>query len=560
MDLANLNSRYANRAENFVFALQAGRVLKKSHAELHGDVMAAVELLRRWGVKPGMRVGIRASNCYEWLVYDLALLTVRALSVAFTDDFNDQPASELIDGYSLSLLLVRQAERSRHPPELTSVAYIDGPNADAVAAIERPLSASEPDPDFTCPGLIFSSGSSGGLKGLVLCRSGIEVNVATFTEMNAPTSQDRLLIFLPISNFQQRLMYYGALWYGFDVILTDPTKLFHAFQTLQPTILIAPPVFYELIATRFSNLPRWKRIMGWACGTLCNWLPVAAWRQRLGRAVFKEVHNSLGGRMRIMITGMAPIKRSTLQLCRTLQLPLFETYGLIECGPVALNLPGANRMGSVGKLLPGVQLEIAKDGELIVRKESLVTSGYFQCAEGESERTYLGGNRVATGDIGRLDRAGYLHLVGRKKEIIVTGGGEKIHPETVESCIDACPDVAKSVVLADAQGSSLIAVVSLKAPADEPVRGRVEQFVRRVRQPGSPMSIGKIVLTDVAFTRENGLLRPNLKLDRQKIAAHFRAQIESTEVPVRVKSSPAKKPSEPRSAAAAVGAAPRVQD
>jgi long-subunit acyl-CoA synthetase (AMP-forming) len=378
-------------------------------------------------------------------------------------------------------------------------------------------------------GLIFSSGSSGGVKGMTLNRRGVEDNVDSFTQAVGPRADDCLLLFLPISNFQQRLMYYSALWHGFDLIVTDPSRLFRALQDLHPTILIAPPTLYEALETRFSNLPQWKQWMATLAGNLILRIPAAGLRTRLGRRVFKTAHAALGGRMRFMITGMAPIKRSTLKLMARMQMPLYETYGLVESGPVALNLPGAQKIGSVGRPLPGVSVEFAADGEIIASKRAAMTSGYFECAAGEAEGTYISNNRIATGDIGRVDQDGFLYITGRKKEIIITAGGQKVHPEALEAEIDSCPEVSRAVVFRAADEPFLSAVVLPKNPGDTAARARIEQFIEAMAAHKPVFSIGKVIFTDIAFTRENGFLRPNLKLDRKKIARHFEQQARSPE-------------------------------
>ena len=243
---------------------------------------------------------------------------------------------------------------------------------------------------------------------------------------------------------------------------------------------------------------------------------VGEWVTRLA---FRDAHQAFGGRMRLMVTGMAPIKRSTLDLFMHMRLPLFETYGLTECGSVSLNLPEAHRVGSVGHLLPGVEVELAADGEIIVRREHMTALNYFQSSEGENERTFVGENRVATGDIGCFDDDGFLYLIGRKKEVIISGGGEKVHPEAIEAEIDACPSVAKSVAFDG--GGFLATVVLPKHPSDIRARPQIEQFIDEMNKRRPSMKVARVVFTDLAFSRENGFLRPNLKLDRKKIAEFF---------------------------------------
>jgi long-subunit acyl-CoA synthetase (AMP-forming) len=521
MDLRKLVSQISQRKhQNVIVTFEKAALVKRTHETVCADVSAACARLRGWGVQSGMRVGILACNCYEWIIYDVALLELRALSVAFTDDFSSATCDELIEKYSLALLLIQTSDQARKCGRHShAVAFLDGETPEA-RAVDRGLPAA--DWEFENVGLVFSSGSSGRLKGLKLNRLGIEASVDAFTKLADPRPDDCLLLFLPISNFQQRLMYYSALWYGFDLIVTDPTRLFRALKDLHPTILIAPPMLYEAFETRFSNLPGWKQWMARVLGNIARALPAKTLRERLARTVFKDAYEALGGRMRFMVTGMAPIKRSTLDLLNLMQLPLFETYGITEFGGVALNVPGANRPGSVGQLLPGVRVELAEDGEIIAIRAHRIASTYFECADGEAEKTFLSYDRLATGDVGRFDKDGYLYLIGRKREMIITAGGTKIHPEIPEAEIDECPDVARSVVFADPESSALVAVVLPKKPDDPAAKVRIQQFVDKNTEQRPSFAVRRVIFTDLAFSRENGFLRPNLKLDRNRIAQHFK--------------------------------------
>jgi len=521
MDLTKLVATLENQESSAILTFEKGQLVGRTRAAIFADVQTAVARLRAWGVRPGMRIGIRAQNCYEWLVYDLALIEVRAVSVAFTDDFT-QTSEAICQNYALSLMLVSAAERAKRPSDADFVATIDVDQPQA-KAIDRGPPAE--DPTFDRPFLIFSSGSSGGLKGMVLNRRGVEANIAAFIGAIRAGPADRWLLFLPISNFQQRMMYYAALWYGFDLILTDPVRLFQAMRNLAPTILVAPPSFYEAFETRFHNLPASKRLATDIAADLARRAPFAALRRALAKRLFADAWAMTGGRMRVMITGMAPVKRTTLGLFERMQLPLFETYGLAECGSIAINVPGAHKIGSVGRILSGVGLAFGNDGEIVAHRADPVVLGYFQCAEGENERTFIGGNRVATGDIGRLDSDGYLYLAGRKKEIIVTAGGEKLHPEALEAEIDTCPDVAKSVVSAGEDAPFLVAIISLRNPEDADARSRVRAHIERLYERRRSVDIGRVIFTDLAFSRDNGFLRPNLKLDRRRITEHFKSEI-----------------------------------
>jgi len=524
MNLTEITPRLDTHKTQGVLYFEKGRLVRRDYPSVRKDVQKAIDKLKGYGVKAGMRVGIRASNCYPWIVYDLALLELRAVSIAFTEDFFPTPADELQERYKLGLLLAYSKDKPSLETTRGFLALMDHEGPEDVKAIDT--YEPEADPDFENPSLIFSSGTSGRVKGLRVSRKGAESTINAFTSRIAPRSDDCLLMFLPISNYQQRMMCYAAFWFGFDLILTDPARLFRALKELHPTLFVGPPLLYETIEGKLYNLPKWKKLAAEYGGRLIEKIPNPELRKKAAQKLYAEIYEALGGRMRFMITGMAPIKRSTLQLFARMQLPLFETYGLTESGPVALNVPGQSRMGSVGKPVEPGSVEIAADGEIIVKKKHPQSLGYFDVPAEEELATFTGDGRVATGDIGRFDEDGFLYLVGRKKEIIITPGGVKVHPEVLESDIDASPDVAKSVVFGGTGLQTLVAVISVRGTLEAEVKERVERHVDTVNaKHPSAIRVGKVVFTDTKFTRENGLLRPNLKLDRKKIQDYFATDI-----------------------------------
>lgn len=524
MDLTGIVGKLDGHKSQGVLYFEKGRLVRRDFPAVRKDVEAAVKRLEGYGVTAGMRVGIRATNCYPWIVYDLALIELRAQSVAFTEDFFPTPADELAEKYKLGLILSYSKDKPALESKRGIVALID---QDGPAGVKADTSAPlEDDPEFECPSLIFSSGTSGRIKGLRVSRKGAESTINAFTSRIAPRPDDCLLMFLPISNYQQRMMCYAAMWFGFDLILTDPQRLFRALKELKPTLFVAPPLLYETIEGKLHGLPKWKKMAADYGGRLIEKIPSPELRKLAAQKLYKDIYEAIGGRMRFMLTGMAPIKRSTLQLFSRMQLPLFETYGLTECGPVALNVPGQNRPGSVGKPVEPGSVEIAEDGEIIVKKKYPQSIGYFDVPPEDQVATFLDDGRVATGDVGRFDQDGYLYLVGRKKEIIITPGGVKVHPEVLEGDIDASPDVAKSVVFGGVGLQTLVAVISVRGELGAEVKDRVERHVDTVnaKHPAA-IRVGKVVFTDTQFTRENGLLRPNLKLDRKRIQDYFAKDI-----------------------------------
>jgi long-chain acyl-CoA synthetase len=511
MDFGALLASLPNKKRS-AFVFDKGKVFKHSFAELARDVARAADNLRRWGIGAGNRVGIYAPNCYPWLVYDLAIIKIGAVSVPFTDDFTGKIDRAVLDKYQVSLLLI---SKNRMPGAMQPyMAYIDAENAADISAIPRPADA-DPD-DLT---MAFSSGSAGGLKGLQISRGGVEATLPPILEVIGTRSDDRLLLFMPMSNFQQRTMCYAAIWYDFDIIITDYVQLLAAMKALDPTILIAPPMYFQMIYARFANFSSLKRAIWTAFGKLVSVLPIPALRRAMASSMFVEFYQQFGGRMRMLITGMAPIKHDVAKFFDLMQLPLCESYGLVETGSLTYRPADCKKYGSVGKPLRGIHLHIGEDGEVIVERQNSLTRRYFQSAEGENERTFLGNNRIATGDIGRLDNDGYLYLMGRKKELIITPGGYKIHPEIVERELADCPDIAQAAVFLKPGAATLTCVASLHQPGDE-ARTRTRAFVKSMKSTRQSQ-IGDVIFVDAPFSAENGMLRPNLKLDRRAIAAKF---------------------------------------
>jgi long-chain acyl-CoA synthetase len=219
---------------------------------------------------------------------------------------------------------------------------------------------------------------------------------------------------------------------------------------------------------------------------------------------------------------MAPIRRDIGSFFALAQLPLCEAYGMVEAGVMAFRSAGSKEYASVGKPLRGVDFSIQEDGELVVTRAAPLTLRYFQCAEGENERTFLAPGRIATGDIGRFGKNGDLFVLGRKGETIVTAAGQKIHPEIVERELNNCPDIANSVIFQRPNTAHLSCVVTLNDPANDIARQRVQNFVNGLQSTRNISRFVEVIFADVPFSRENGMLRPNMKIDRRNVIARYR--------------------------------------
>lgn len=517
MELGQLVAALPGR-KSAIYTFERGKAACHPHAALRADVQRTRDTLAAWGVKAGTRVGIYAPNSYAWLVHDLALIELGAISVPFTDDFAGQVNHDLLDRYNIALLLISKSQARLFPQKLAHVAFLDAVNED-VRALERPPSG---DPDEADQhSLVFSSGSAGGLKGLVISRKGVEDTLPPVLEALGIRSGERLLLFLPMSNFQQRNMCYAALWYDFDIIITDYTQLFAAMPALNPTVLIAPPVLYQMMHAEYEKYPGWKKSLWTVLGGALSLLPSAGARQAVARLLFRDFYKQFGGRIRLLVTGMAPIRRNIGKFFARLQLPLCESYGMVEAGSITFRPARSREYGSVGKLLRGIEVSIEPDGEIIVSRDNPMTLRYFQCAEGENERTFVAPGKVATGDMGRLDADGNLYLLGRKKELLITPGGVKLHPESIEQELNNSPDVVHSVLFMRPNAAHLTCVVDLAPPGGNEARARVTKFANNLPAARKAAPFIEVIFAEAPFTVENGMLRPNLKIDRKAIAARY---------------------------------------
>jgi long-chain acyl-CoA synthetase len=516
MELCGLRSKLLSR-RGTIQTLESGKLVERSYRQLAEDAGLALARLRRFGVTSGMRVGIYAQNCYDWLVYDLALVELNAIAVPFTRDFAGILDEVLFDKYRLSLVLTSREMLGQIAGRPAYLAVMDD---DSSKALARPLDAGHRDHADTLS-LVFSSGSAGGIKGIIISRKGVEACIDPIMEAVGLTASDKFLLFLPMSNFQQRLLCYASLWYDASVAIIDHTELFLGLKKCAPTILVAPPVFFQMIHGQFCRYPGWVR-HGWRlAGRMLGLLPIAPLRQALARLFFGNLLGQFGKRIRLLVTGMAPIKPEIAELFCRLQIPLCETYGLVETGSLTFREPGSRKFSSVGRPVRGVELSFSEEGEVIVRRRHPLSLGYFNCADGENERTFVGAGEVATGDIGVLDAEGYLHLKGRKNALLVAANGYKVHPEALEKQVNAAGGVTSSVFFQRPGATHLSCVVVLETPEGPDRRKAVRRFIDGLETVKKISPYVEVIFAAEPFSVENGMLRPNMKIDRKQIVATY---------------------------------------
>jgi long-subunit acyl-CoA synthetase (AMP-forming) len=434
-------------------------------------------------VRAGQLIGIRAKNSIDWVSWDLAATEIGARLKAFAEDTLIDDPSGFVRQHDLALLITDGAAAG-HEHVFAPEGAPAGRAAHAPAIDVGDLHS-----------LVYSSGTAGKLKGLNISVSGTEYVISRFIDAFAINAEDRHLIFLPLSNYQQRLSVYCCLWTGADLVLAPYNRVFAALKAERPTFVIGPPVFYDATLQLFG-----KTGAGAPLGDF------------------------LGGNVRFMITGMAPIRRETLEKFWAGGVRLLEAYGLTECGMIAWNTPDAYRVGTVGRLIDPRAMEFRPDGELLINRPAPLSLGYFQDA-GEGDEVFLPGGAIATGDYGELDDDGYLTLVGRKKDVIALGSGRKVHPAEIEAAFAGIDRLAEIVVVPTPRSNRLGAIVTPQTPADGDLRKAIRQRIEEVNQTlESYRRIASVVFSDKPLRADPQFMTGNLKLSRHRAADYFAQQ------------------------------------
>jgi long-chain acyl-CoA synthetase len=306
---------------------------------------------------------------------------------------------------------------------------------------------------------------------------------------------------------------------------------------VQPELFPSVPRVYEKVYTAVKaqiadSSPVKRRIGEWALGVgAARRGGPQAWLA--DRLVLGKVRARMGGRLRVGISGGAPLAREIIEFFHALDVLILEGYGLTECTTAAtVNRPTRFRFGTVGTALPGVEIRIAADGEILLRTETLFR-GYYK--DEEATRAVLPGDGwLRTGDLGALDEDGFLTITDRKKDIIVTAGGKNVSPQVIENALKAAPVISQVLVVGDNR-PYLVALITvdrdataaLGEPGSPEVRAAVEQALEEVnRDLGRVEQIKRFAILPRDFSIEEGEMTPTLKLKRRICVQHFADEVE----------------------------------
>ncbi|WP_181781196.1 AMP-dependent synthetase/ligase [Pseudonocardia pini] len=475
-----------------------------SARELAGLVRAVAAGLRADGVAPGDRVALFGGNTTDWIVLDLAVLAAGAVTVPiYPTASRTQVDHVLADSGAARTFAetVDQVALSGAEPFAAAVRRL----AELGAAGQVP-STDEIDADDIAT-IVYTSGTTGNPKGCVLTHRNLFAaagNVVAFLPELFAGDDASTLLFLPLSHVFGRVSALGCLWAGVRTgLLASAAELTAELPRFRPSFLVLVPYALEKLrkGARTVLTPE-AEAEAVALG--------AGWSGPTAEAL----RASLGGRLAHVICGGASLDPTTAAFTAALGVQVLGAYGLTESTTVVtMSSPSAVKAGRVGRALPGCEVLIAEDGEVLVRGAN-VAPGYWPLS-GPPDAW------LRTGDLGEVDRDGFLAITGRRKEIIVTNGGKNVAPEPLEDRIRLHPGIAHAVVVGE--GRSYVAALVFADPGASPdVQAAVDDANSLVSRAES---IRRWTLVEGALSVADGTLTPSLKLRRAVIAERYAEQV-----------------------------------
>ncbi|WP_369137620.1 AMP-dependent synthetase/ligase [Modestobacter versicolor] len=547
-----------------------------THAAFAAQVAGVAKGLVAGGVQPGDRVGLLARTRYEWTVLDFAIWTAGAVVVPVYETSSADQIAWILADSGARALVVENAEHAAavdsvrdEAPDLGPVWVIDDGGLDTLTA----AGADVPDSELAArratltssslATLIYTSGTTGRPKGCELTHANFLFEVRNGMGLLSDYLDEKgsLLLFIPLAHVLARVLEVGAINTRTVIGHTPDVKdLVGDLGRFQPTFVLAVPRVFEKVyngAKATADEGGKGKIFDRAAQVAIDWsraqdtggpgLLLRAQHALFDRLVYSKLRAALGGRCRAAISGGAPLGDRLGHFFRGLGVTVFEGYGLTETtAAAAVNHDAALRIGTVGRPLPGVDVAIADDGEVLLRG-GIVMRGYWHNEQATREAIDAEG-WFHTGDIGELDDEGFLAITGRKKEILVTAGGKNVAPAVLEDRLRAHRLVSQCIVVGD-QRPFIAALVTLDVEAlpawlrskgkdagttaaqlreDPELLAEIDAAVAEANKAVSHAeAIKKFRVLAVDFTEDNGTLTPSLKLKRAVVMKEFGDEVEA---------------------------------
>jgi len=553
-----------------------------SWAQVAAEVARWQAALAKEGLVPGDRVAVMLKNCVEWVIFDQAALGLGLVTVPLYLDDRPDSAAYILDHSDAKLLLIEGKFQHRKLAEIAGSAHSlqrivslvapenglsDWSTRFAVAADWLAAAADTPIPerhitDDLLASIVYTSGTTGRPKGVMLTHENLLWNAYYASQCADFGPHEVFLSFLPLSHTLERTGgYYLPMLLGAEVAYARSiAQLAQDLQEIRPTVLISVPRIYERVYRRIQDGLEKKGLLarllfklavqvGWRRFEVeqgrARWHPELLLWPLLDKLVAGNVTQKLGGRLRLAISGGAALSPEIAHVFIGLGVPIYQGYGLTESSPVvSSNRPDSNVPSSIGQPLPGIEVKIGENDELLTRSRC-VMRGYWK--NEDATRAMIDSEGwLHSGDKASVDANGHYAIVGRIKDIIVLNNGEKVPPSEMEAAIqldplfeqvmivgEGKPYLAALVVLNEEHWNSFAAQLHVDPAQPATLRDPkvVKALARHVAQqlkhfPGYAQ-IRRLHLDRKPWTLEDGLLTPTLKIKRDQIFDRYRDAIEA---------------------------------
>lgn len=545
------------------------------------EVRLVARAFIKLGLEPGQGVSIIGYNCPEWFVADVAAIYAGGVPAGIYTTSSAEQCQYITHHCEAAVAVVENKEHlakylsvRAELPLVKAIVVIDNTGVDhdkgiygwsdlakigaelAESELDKRIAAQKPDDMAT---LIYTSGTTGPPKAVMITHDNITWTARTALPLIGLQPGESLLSYLPLSHIAEQVVsVHGPMVVGCTTWFAESVdKLPEALQEVRPHAFLGVPRVWEkiqgkIMAAGAQNKGLKKKIATWArkVGLEGGYAEQEGKSRGLSykiadKLVFSKVKAKLGlDRCRFQITAAAPISKSTLEFFLSLGIPIYEVYGMSECtGPATISLPGRYKTAKAGFIFPGTELKIAEDGEICMRGRH-VFQGYLKNEESTKETLDAEG-WLHSGDIGVLDPDGFLRITDRKKDLLITAGGENVAPQVIEGLLKGIPVVSQAVVLGDRM-KFLAALVTLDpdrlatdaAAAGSPAKTVNEAascpkfnawMMTQVNEINSRLArvqtIKKVTILPHDLSVEGGELTPTMKVKRKVVNERYAAEI-----------------------------------
>jgi len=554
--------------------------VSKTYAEV-GEIVERLSLgLMELGIEKGDKVAILSNTRPEWTYFDFAALTAGATVVPIYQTNSPEECHYVLEHSDTKAVIVEddeQLEKIRQVrdrcPVLEQVIRMTGSSEDAISAEDLAHQGSARDsadweerwrsvtPDDICT-LIYTSGTTGPPKGCVISQGNYRAMLDMVLEVGALGDDELTYLYLPLAHSFALLVQFGTVALGATLAYweRDPLKIIPNLAEVKPTYFPSVPRIFEKIYTAATaNAEKAgglkKAIFNWAIrvGRKVRELerqgrePGFLLRRQYKIAdeqVLSKIRGLFGGRLKLAVSGAAPINPEILRFFDAAGVLVVEGWGMTETSTAATVATSEDfKFGTVGRPFPGCEVKLAEDGEILVRGPN-VFKGYYKNPEATAETLVDGWLR--TGDLGEIDDEGYVKITGRKKDIIITAGGKNITPANIEAEVKQHPLVSQCVVIGDRR-PYLVALVTLdpeeavtyakdhglpedpeQLAANEEVRATIQRHIDRINEKFARVEqVKKFVILPRDLSQESGELTPTMKVKRNVVADKYAGEVES---------------------------------